>query len=103
MPVTEFLRTSQESIAKPKTSEETFSFDGYGGQHLEILENFADAILADAELIAPAQEGIHSVELANAMLYSSLVGESVALPLDGEAFERELEKLIASSTFIKST
>jgi Oxidoreductase family, C-terminal alpha/beta domain len=68
---------------------------------MEILENFADAIREGAPLIAPAEQGIHSVELANAMLYSSLTGQPVTLPLDGQAFERELKKLIATSTFVK--
>ena len=102
MSATEFLRTSQASFAKPDTWEETFPIEGHGGQHLEILENFCDAILEGKELIAPADEGIHSVELANAMLYSSLTGEPVELPLDGAAFERELQKLVATSTFVKA-
>jgi hypothetical protein len=37
------------------------------------------------------------VELANAMLYSSLIGQTVALPMDGAAFEQELQRLIAES------
>jgi predicted dehydrogenase len=102
VPVTEFLRTTEESFAKPGVSVETFDIEGNGGQHMEILENFADAILTGAELIAPAEEGIHSVEMANAMLYSSLTCRPVDLPLDGEAFEQELKKLIQSSTFVKT-
>jgi predicted dehydrogenase len=102
VPATEFLRTSQASFAKPGVWNVTFPVSGHGGQHLEILENFCDAILEGAELIAPAEEGIHSVELANAMLYSALTGETVELPLDGGAFERELKKLIANSTFVKA-
>jgi predicted dehydrogenase len=102
VPVSEFLRTSKASFAKPGVSNVTFSISGHGGQHLEILENFADAVLKGKRLLAPAEEGIHSVELANAMLYSSLIGEPVELPLDGEAFERELKELIENSTFVKA-
>ena len=101
VPATEFLETSQASFAKPDVEVVNFQIEGSGGQHLEILDNFADAILEGAEPIASAEEGIHSVELANAMLYSSLLGQPVELPLDGEAFERELKKLIASSTYVK--
>lgn len=101
VPATEFLKTSQASFAKPAVEVVDFEIEGSGGQHFEILENFADAILEGAELIAPAEEGIRSVELANAMLYSSLLGQPVELPLDGEAYERELKKLIASSTYEK--
>jgi predicted dehydrogenase len=100
-PATEFLQTSPAAFAKPEVETVTFPIEGTGGQHAEILENFADAILTGQALIAPAEEGIRSVELANAMLYSSLTGQPVDLPLDGEAFERELEKLIENSTFTK--
>ncbi|MBN1813992.1 MAG: Gfo/Idh/MocA family oxidoreductase [Anaerolineae bacterium] len=100
-PATEFLRTSKASFAKPDVETITFPVEGTGGQHAEILENFADAILEGQDLIAPAEEGIRSVELGNAMLYSSLIGRPVELPLDGEAFERELKKLIATSTYVK--
>jgi predicted dehydrogenase len=101
IPATEFLRTSKASFAKPDVETITFPVEGTGGQHAEILENFADAILEGQDLIAPAEEGIHSVELGNAMLYSSLIGQPVELPLDGEAFERELKKLIETSTYVK--
>ena len=68
---------------------------------MTVLENFADAIMGDASLIAPAEEGIHSVELANGMLYSSFLGQTVDLPLDGAAYEVRLQELIATSTFKK--
>jgi predicted dehydrogenase len=101
VPTTEFLRTSKELFAKPGVSVETFSIEGQGRQHIEIMENFRDAILEGKELIAPAEEGIHSVELANAMLYSSHIGKPVELPLDGAAFEQELKKRIETSTYVK--
>jgi hypothetical protein len=52
-------------------------------------------------LIAPGEEGIHSVELANVMLYSSLLGQTVDLPLDSAAFEKKLQQLIAESKLEK--
>jgi len=101
VPASEFLKTSRESFARPGVQVVEVPVEGTGGEHMEILENFADAIREGAPLIAPAEQGIHSVELANAMLYSSLTGQPVTLPLDGQAFERELKKLIATSTFVK--
>lgn len=101
IPATEFLRTSKERFAKPPSTTEIVPVEGQGGQHAEILANFVDGILEGRPLIAPAEEGIHSVELANAMLYSSLSGQAVDLPLDAEAFERELKRLIATSTYVK--
>ncbi|MDX9952640.1 MAG: Gfo/Idh/MocA family oxidoreductase [Anaerolineae bacterium] len=101
--VPEFNRTSNSAYDQPPAWQVTFPISGSGGQHAEVLENFADAILSGVPLVAPAEEGLHSVELANAMLYSTLTGEPVTLPLDGVAFERELHKLIATSSYIKTT
>jgi predicted dehydrogenase len=97
----EFLRTSEQSFARPPTEVETFSFEDHGRQHTGILENFCDAILTGAPLLAPGEEGIHSVELGNAMLYSSLIGRPVPVPIDAEAYESKLQELIASSSFVK--
>ena len=74
---------------------------GGGGQHNEILTNFTDAILDGVPLIAPAEEGINSVELANAMLLSSMCGETIELPMDAARYEAHLMKLIESSSFEK--
>ena len=65
-----------------------------------IIINFVEAILDDIPLIAPASEGIHSVELANAILYSGLNDKSIKLPLDAEKYECFLNGLIASSSYL---
>src|SRR5206468_3014130 len=72
IPTSEFSRTTKEQFAAPPCREVKFDITGHGGQHVEVLQNFIDAILNGQPLIAPAADGIHSVELANAMLYSSL-------------------------------
>ena len=56
------------------------------------MQNFVEAILDGAPLIAPGADGMHSVELANAMLYSSLEGRTIDLPLDSAAFEKKLQQ-----------
>jgi predicted dehydrogenase len=96
-----FSRTSAFAFTAPPTWDVTIPVYGHGEQHIGILKNFAAAILDGAPLIAPAEEGIHSVELANAMLYSTFTGKTVDLPLDGKAYDRHLKKLIASSKFKK--
>jgi hypothetical protein len=65
------------------------------------MQNFINAILAQEPLIAPGAEGIHSVELANALLFSSFLGEVLKLPLDSAAYERKLNELIANSKLQK--
>ena len=95
-----FSRDSVEGFGAPATTEEIIPISGHGTQHLGIMENFIAAILDGAGLLAPAAEGIHSVELANAMLHSTLTDQTVTLPLDGDAYERQLERLIAGSRAI---
>ncbi len=68
-----------------------------GGTHNEITQNFVNAILDGTPLVAPAGEGIRAVELANAMLYSSLTGSTVTLPLNSDDYERKLKELIAAN------
>ncbi len=98
VPTSEFRRTSPEPFSRPDVWRvEIPVTPAQGGRHEAITQNFVDAILDGAPLIVPAEEGIHSVELANAMLYSSLKGQTVELPLDGRAFEELLQGLIAGS------
>ena len=89
-----FLKTSKSMFDGPPVWNVQIPVEGKGGQHVEIMQNFADAILNGAPLIAPAREGLHSVELANAMLLSSLTGKTVKLPISGPVFERTLKGLI---------
>ena len=97
MPASEFSRTTKELFAAPPTQTSVIPVQSIGGQHMAIVRNFVDAILDGAPLIAPAAEGIRSVELANAMLLSTIQERTVELPLDGALFEKELLRLIASS------
>jgi len=101
--MSEFSRTTKQSFATPPVWEVQIPLGkDHGEQHVGILRNFTAAILDGTRLIAPAPEGIHSVELANAFLYSSLTNTTVKMPLDGKAYEQEIRKLIASSRAKKS-
>src|ERR1051326_1991235 len=97
----EFSKTSKAGFARPETWNIEVPYDQAGGRHYEVTQNFVDAIIDGVPLIAPAAEGTNSVELANAILYSSLEGKAIDLPLDGEAYERKLTQLIKESRFEK--
>lgn len=97
----QFSKSAKAGFAKPDIWNVEVPADTAGAQHHEIAQNFVDAILNGATLISPAAEGIWSVELANAILYSSLINQSVELPLDGAAYEAKLKQLIAESRFEK--
>lgn len=98
---TKFLKTTPEPWARPDIWNVEIPVNGTGGQHGEVLQNFIDAIVEGTPLIAPAAEGIKSVELGNAMLYSSETGKTVALPLSSRAFAAMLKARIRASRFIK--
>ena len=65
------------------------------------MQNFVNAIINRETLIAPGADGIHSVELANAMVYSSLLKDTVELPMNSAAWEKKLNQLIAESKLEK--
>ena len=102
VPMSEFNRTTDQRFATPPATEHKFTFPNHGGQHVEVLQNFVDAILDGKPLLAPAPEGIHSVELANAILYSSALNTTLELPLDAAAYEQYLKENVAHSRFKKT-
>lgn len=70
---------------------------GENTQHAGILSNVANTILGIEELYAPASDGICGVELANAMLLSTWLDETVSLPIDGKKFYEQLKIRINES------
>lgn len=104
VPMSEWRDTAEGGFSKPATWQVHIPIAGGNGpQHQGILQNFSEAIREGKPLIAPAAEGIHSVELANAMLYSAFTDETVSMPLDGEAYAALLQEKIDRSTFEKKT
>jgi predicted dehydrogenase len=101
VPMTEFSRSSKVGFLKPDVWNVEVPIENAATPHATLMQNFVDAILDGAPLIAPGEEGIHSVELANAMLYSSLVDRTIDLPLDGADYEKKLKQLIAGSRIKK--
>jgi predicted dehydrogenase len=93
----EFSRTASLGFAKPDAQEIEIPFENVPDSHGALVQNFVNAILGNEPLIAPAAEGLPSLELANAILYSSLSGQTVELPLDSAIYERKLQELIAGS------
>jgi len=97
----EFSRTCKVGFAKPEVWNVEIPFGAAANPHATLMQNFVNAILDGEPLIAPGEEGIHSVELANVMLYSSLINATVELPMDSAAYEKKLNELIAASKIEK--
>lgn len=101
VPMDKFCATSSERFGTPPVWEISIPIHGANTQHVGIMNNFVEACLEGKPLIAPAEEGIHSVELANAMLMSSFENRTIDLPLDAAAYEKLLKKKIDESTWVK--
>ena len=97
----EFSRSAKLGFAKPEVWNVEIPFENAANGHVTLMQNFINAILDGEPLIAPGEEGIHSVELANVILYSSLIGQTVELPMDSAAYEKKLNELIAGSKIEK--
>jgi predicted dehydrogenase len=97
-----FSKAAATGFARPEIWNAEIPFTDAPAAHANLMENFIAAILDGTPLLVPGEDGIHSVELANVMLYSSLVGQTINLPLDSTAFERKLNELIAQSKFEKN-
>jgi predicted dehydrogenase len=97
----EFSRSATQGFVKPEAKTQDIPFANAEFPHAALTQNFVNAILDGEPLLAPGAEGIHSVELANAMIYSSLLGQTLELPMDGAAWEGKLNELISGSTIRK--
>jgi predicted dehydrogenase len=97
----EFSRTAKSGFARPDVWNIEIPIENAAAPHAVLLENFVEAILDGAPLRVPGAEGIHSVELANAMLLSSLEARTLELPMDAVAYEQRLAALVAASTVEK--
>ncbi len=76
------------------TSEVIENTDGWGVQHMTVLENFGNHIKTGEPLIAPGSDGIRGVQLANAIMLSGWLGKTVDVPVDEDAYLAELNKHI---------
>ena len=97
------INTSEKAFDKVENWEIEIPFaDDNKHPHRHIIQNFVDTIQQKASLIAPATEGIKSVSLGNAILFSALKAQSISLPFDTAAYAALLDDLIKQSDFKKT-
>jgi predicted dehydrogenase len=101
-PMSKFCMEAEAAFAMPESWHMDIPVDQTGGQHVEILQNFTNAILKDEKLLSPASEGICSVELANAILLSTWQDATITLPMSSADYERILIEKGEASTFQKT-
>ena len=103
---TDSLAHSKEAVGgfdRPKMEVIDVVTDGKNSQHAGIINNFTNAILGLEELFVEGIEGIHGVELMNAIEYSGWHnGEEVILPINGDKYFAELNEKKKTSTLRES-
>jgi predicted dehydrogenase len=100
-PISEFTRTSTQIWAGPPCAEQPVEVPpGEAGHHV-IIRNFARRILSGEKLVAPGEEGIRSLELANAVWLSAHLRKPVKLPISRRAYDEFLEGMRRNSRFVK--
>jgi len=93
--VSAFIATTPVAWSTPNVETHDVPLPAGDGAHLNITQNFVNAILHGEPLIAPGEEGLMSLELSNAMLLSGFNdSRPVDLPTDHAAFDRLLSRLI---------
>ena len=93
----QFSQTAKQGFVKPDVWNVDVPFTDATIPHAIMLQNFVNAILDGEPLIAPGAEGIHSVDLANVMVYSSLLNQTIDLPMESAGWEGKLNQLITES------
>ena len=92
-----YCADSREMFGMPDMTETEITPQETVNQHAGIIENFVSAILHDEDLIAPAEQGLLSLSLANAIVLSSWRDETIDLPLDSSLYQQELSQRIEGS------
>jgi len=101
-PTAQFTRENNEMWGSPQCCEETLEIAECESGHQVITRNYARHLLYGDPLIAPGEDGIASLELANAAWLSSYLGKPVDLPISREAYDEFLERKRRTSTFVKN-
>lgn len=90
-------KSNKEAWAEPGTNKTTYNFNGKTPDHKGIIQNFVNTIQGSEKLIAPGQEGINSLQLANAMLLSTWQNDWVDINFDDEVYFKLLQNKINES------
>lgn len=88
---------SPERFAAPAIVDEAVALGNGLGKHFEVYQDLHAAILTGTPMRADGEQGRMSLELANAMIYSSYSGSTVELPLDRTAYAALLAELQAGT------
>jgi len=78
---------------KPEGTWEDVEVEAEPAGHLQVVEQFARGIRENAPLVAVGEDGLNSLELANALILSGFRNRPVSLPLDRAAYDTFLAEM----------
>ncbi|MEK3890513.1 Gfo/Idh/MocA family protein [Bacillus sp. FSL K6-3431] len=99
----EFNREFRGGFGQPECWKIDIPVRGKSTGHLGILNNWVDAILNGAELLAPGQEGIKGLAITNAVYLSSWMDNWVDMPIDEDLYYAKLQEKMKESSYEKPT
>ncbi|MBZ5752520.1 Gfo/Idh/MocA family protein [Metabacillus rhizolycopersici] len=97
----EFNKTYRGGFGKPEWKKIDIPVKCENANHASIIQNWIDSIRKGSPLLAPGEDGVKALEIANAMYLSSWLKEAVALPIDPDYYFEKLQEKINTSTFEK--
>lgn len=97
-PLPQYMRQTQDMWELPATEPVNLDVPEEEEGHEVVIRNFARVLLGlEERLIAPGEEALWSLELANAIILSAKRQKPVALPLDAEEYDALLAELRSAS------
>jgi len=93
----EFNKTTTDMFGQPDNYQVDITPTKTVNQHAIVINNFVQAILNQEALIAPAEQGIDSLSIANAILWSAWSKERVSFPLDSNGYQMALNEKLGKS------
>ena len=96
-PVSKFLKEYPGGFGQPEIWKCDIPSRSGGGEHKGVTQDWINAIQKNTPLLAPGVEGIHGVQLSNAMFLSAWTDDWVDIPVDEDLFYDELQKRVKTS------
>ncbi|WP_219837093.1 Gfo/Idh/MocA family protein [Paenibacillus sp. R14(2021)] len=102
-PMLAFTRETDQRFAEWEIAPEEIAVNANAPSgHRVVTERLIERLLGKSvDLIAEGPEGLGSLTLANGIMLSSFQKRPVTVPIDGDAFQAELEERIRTSNYVK--
>ncbi|EKN70461.1 oxidoreductase domain-containing protein [Neobacillus bataviensis LMG 21833] len=97
----EFNKAYKGGFGQPEWKKIDIPVKSENANHPMIIQNWIDSIRKGSPLLAPGEEGVKALDIANAMYLSSWLNETVELPVDPNYYFEKLQEKISTSTFEK--